>query len=214
VKNSIKATGLVAAVLMPLLCAPGWAQTNMLGARAGTGMAVAFFEDEFSNDRIDPLLGLQFGVIASHRLTRTVALRAEALYTRKGWTEFVTGGGRRLTYLEFPLMLEIRVPWKVSPHLLVGPSASLEIGCAITGVPEVGSVSCDDPQVEWDRAKLLVGGVVGIGVSPPLGRGVLHLELLANIGLTDANRERLPVGYMKFAAAILSLGYTVPIGGS
>ena len=202
---------LVVLVMLPI---SGSAQDFMFGGRAGAGIAVAMFEDEHSNDRVEEPFAMQFGLVALHQMTRVFSLRVEALYAQKGWAEFVTGGGRRLSYVELPLLLGFHIPWKTSPHVFVGPAVSFEIGCAITEVPDVGSVSCNDSQVEWDRAKLLVGSVVGIGLSPPLGRGALHIELIANFGLTNANREILPRGYLKLAAAGLSLGYTVPIGGN
>jgi hypothetical protein len=189
------------------------AQSVSVGGRAGVGVAGAVFEDDFSDGRIDGRFAVQFGAMASSHLTRGLSVRAEALYSQKGWTEYNTGGGRRLTYIDLPLLIGIHAPWTVSPHLLFGPALSVEVGCAITGVPDLGSVGCDDSRVEWQRAKVLVAGFGGVGVSAPLSKGTLHLEILMNLSLTDLDREQLPRGYVGTGSAILSVGYAVPLGG-
>jgi hypothetical protein len=212
---SKKPAALATSLLLLLLSGAGTAaQSVWVGGRAGFGVANAIFEDDFSNGRVDPRFALQFGAMASRHLTRSLSFRVEALYSQKGWSEYNTGGGRRLTHFDVPLLLGIHAPWKVSPHLLLGPALSLEVGCAVTGVPEIGSVSCDDSQLEWQRAKVFLGGFWGIGVSAPFSKGRIHIEALMNLTLTDLNREPLPRGHISTGSVILSLGYAVPLGGN
>ena len=207
-------TTIVLALSLLFFPAQAIAQRFSVGGRVGFGAANAVFEDEYSNDRIEPRPGLLVGGIAGYQLNSILTLQLELLYMQRGWAELETGGGRRLTYLEAPLLLGINVPWTTSPHLLAGPSVALELGCSITGVPEVGSVDCDDSQVEWDRTKVQFGVWLGLGVGRWFGWGRLDLQLLGNLSLTDMNREALPSGSLRLANVMLSAAYRTSLGGS
>jgi hypothetical protein len=210
--DSLPATLLALALL--LLPAQVVAQNFSLGGRIGLTAANAVFEDEHSNDRIEPRPGPVFGGVAAYRLNSVLSLQAELLVMQKGWAEFETGGDRKLTYLELPLLLGVGAPWTTSPHVLAGPSVGFELGCSITGVPEVGSVGCDDTQVEWDRAKMQFGIWLGLGVGRWFGKGRFDLQILGNFSLTDTNREALPSGYIRLANVTLSAAYKTSLGGS
>ncbi len=207
-------TPLVFSLLLLLLPGHVVAQQLSLGGRVGFGAANALFEDEHSGDRIDPRMAPLLGAVAAYQLSSIVSLHAELLYSQKGWVEFQTGGGRRLSYLQLPVLFGLDAPWRTSPHLLVGPSIGFELACSITDVPGVGSVGCDDEQVAWDRAKVQYGVWVGLGLGRWFGEGKLDLQLLGDFSLTDTNREPLPSGYLRFANVMLSASYRTLLGGS
>ena len=201
------------AVVFALTAGRLGAQDVSLGGSLGAVAAVAWFEDDESNDAVRPLVGFQIGGATEYRWTPNLSVRAELWYVRKGWTETPAGGGRRLSYVELPLFLRIAAPWWSAPHLIVGASVGREVGCAVTGVAEVGSVSCEHPQVEWRRAKTQVGAWAGFGVRRELGASHLDIRLLGNVNLSDLNREPLPRGRGRLISVIASAAYLFTLGG-
>jgi hypothetical protein len=188
-------------------------QSLSVGGSVGVVAGAVWFEDDESNEW-RPKPGFRVGGVAAYEVSSILSLHAELAYVQKGWTEHNAGGGRRLTYLEVPVLLALRAPWTTAPELLAGPSVSLELGCSVTGVPDMGSVSCDDARVAWHRRKAQVGMWFGLGLRRGRGRRRLDVQLLFNLGLTDVNRETLPRGYTKLLALSLSVAYTIPLGGS
>lgn len=201
-------------LLQCLASGPLTAQQLSLGGRVGFGAANAVFQDSHSGDRIDPRPAPLLGGTVAYELSSVVSLHAELLYTHRGWAEFQTGGGRRLYYLQVPLLLGLSAPWRTTPHLLVGPSIGFELGCAVTDVPDLGTMSCEDPAVAWDRAKVQYGVWIGLGLGRRIGSGRLDLQLLGDYGFTDMNREPIPIGYLRFANVMLSASYRTTLGGS
>jgi len=202
----------IVAVLLAVGAGRLSAQDVSIGGRLGLVGGAVWFEDEEANDIIKPMLGLQIGGVAAYRPQSVVSLQAELWYVQKGWAETRAGGGRRLTYLELPLLLTVTAPWKTAPQLIAGASASLELGCSVTGVPDVGSVSCDHPRVEWHHRKAQVATWLGIGVRRQLGRGHLAAQLLGSLNLTNVSRERLPRGFSRLLSLAVSAAYVVPLG--
>lgn len=189
------------------------AQHVSIGGRLGLAVGEVLFEDRESNDFKQPMPGLQVGGFIAYAVGPILTPRAELWLVQKGFTETEAGGGRRLTYLELPLLLTVAPPWTTAPQLLVGVSGSLELGCAVTGLPDVGSVSCDDPRVAWQRAKWLLGGWLGLGVRRRVGRSRLELQLLGNLSLTNLNLDPLPRGSARLLAVAASATYAIALGG-
>jgi hypothetical protein len=187
-------------------------QSLYVGGRLGLVGGGVWFEDKEANDMKQPMPGLQVGGVAAYQASSILSLQAELWYVQKGWTETRAGGGRRLAYLELPLLMMVTAPWKTAPHLLAGASVSLELTCSVTGV-DVGSVSCDDTRVDWRRAKSQLGTWFGLGLGRRLGRGKLDFQLLGNLGLTNMNRETLPRGYTRLISVAASAVYLIPLGG-
>ena len=208
----------VSAAIVVVLLAVGagrlCAQDVSIGGRLGLVGGAVWFEDEEANDIIKPMLGLQIGGVAAYRPQSVVSLQAELWYVQKGWAETRAGGGRRLTYVELPLLLTVTAPWKTAPQLIAGASASLELACSVTGVPEVGSVSCDDPRVEWHHTKAHFATWLGLGVRRWFGSSHLDVQLLGNLNLTDVNSEPLPRGYSRLVSFVASAAYMVALGGA
>lgn len=204
---------MVLAVSLTVVVGRLCAQDVAVGGRLGLVGGAVWFEDEESNDLMQPMPGLQIGGVAAYRSRSIVSLQAELWYVQKGWTETRAGGGRRLAYVELPLLLTVTAPWRTAPQLVAGASGSFELGCSVTGVPEVGSVSCDDPRVEWHRRKAQVATWLGFGVRRRFGRSHLDVQLLGNLNLTSVNREPLPRGFTRLFAFAVSAAYVVPLGG-
>jgi len=188
------------------------AQDFSIGGRLGLVGGAVWFQDEESNDMVKPRAGLQIGGVLAYELSSIVSLQTELWYVQKGWTETQAGGGRRLAYMELPLLMAVTAPWKTAPQLLAGGSVGLELACSVTGV-DVGAVSCDDARVEWHRAKTQLGTWFGLGLRRRLGRGQLEFQLLGNLNLTSVNSETLPRGYARVFGAAVSAVYMIPLGG-
>lgn len=187
-------------------------QTVSIGGRLGFVAGAVWFEEEEANDMQEPIPGLQVGGVLAYRLNSIVSLQTELWYVQKGWTETRADGGRRLSYVELPLLVRLAPSWKTAPQLLAGLSVSRELVCSVTGVDE-GSLSCDDARVKWSRAKTQLGTWLGLGLGRQLGRGELDVQLLGNLNLTSVNRETLPRGYTKLFSLALSAAYMIPLGG-
>jgi hypothetical protein len=190
------------------------AQDISLGGRLGAVAGAVWFEDKEANDMMQPMLGLQIGGGAAYRSSSVLSMQAELWYVQKGWTETRSGGGRRLTYVELPLFLTATAPWRTAPQLVAGASVSLELGCSVTGLPEVGSVGCDDPRVEWRHKAAQFGTWVGFGVRRRFAASHLDVQLLGNLNLTNLNREPLPRGYTRLLSVVVSAAYMIPLGGT
>ncbi len=205
------------AILAALLAASGGrlgAQGVSVGGRLGAVAGAVWFEDDEANDQVKPKLGVQIGGAVVYELTSIVSVRTELWWVQKGWKETQAGGGRRLAYVELPLLLTATLPWRTAPQLLAGVSASRELTCTVTRVREVGSVGCDDLQVEWHHEKTQVATWFGFGVRRRYGSSHLELQLLGSLHLTDVNRERLPIGYSRLSSFTLSAAYMIALGGS
>jgi hypothetical protein len=206
-------TALAGTVLLMVAGERLGAQDISVGGRLGAVAGAVFFEDTEANDLMHPWLGLQIGGAAGLRFSSILSMQAELWYVQKGWTETEADGGRRLTYVELPLFIAVTAPWRTAPQLVAGASVSLELACAVTGVPEVGSVGCDDPRVEWHHATTQFGTWAGLGLRRWFGASHLDIQLLVNLNLTNLNREPLPRGYTRLLSGVVSAAYLVPIGG-
>lgn len=207
--------GLLGLCIAALLAAaaPVRAQHVAVGGRLGIVGGAVWFEDLESDDMMQPLPGLQAGGVLAWRPNAILGLQAELWLVQKGWTESRPGAGRRLTYVELPLLLTLTAPWRTAPQLVAGASASLELGCSVTGVPEAGSVRCDDPRVAWRRSSAQLATWMGLGVRRRFGARHLDVQVLGTLNLTNLNRETLPRGYTRLFGLAVSATYVVPLGG-
>jgi len=188
------------------------AQDFSIGGRLGVvGGAVSFEENEFG-DFDYPIPGLQIGGVATYSMGPVLSLQAELWFVQKGWTETRGGGGRRLSYLEVPLLVTVTAPWRTAPQLLAGVSVGVELACSVTGMPHVGNVSCSDARVKWLHRKLQFATWFGLGVRRRFGASQLQVQFLFNYNLTNLNREPLPRGYTRLFSGAVSVAYMVPIG--
>jgi len=208
--------GLTTTTTVVLLAVAGGslhAQGISLGGRLGLIGGEAVFDSKEANDLQQPIPGLQIGGVLRYRSHSVLGLQAELWYVQKGWIETRAGGGRRLSYVELPLFLTLTAPWTTAPQLLAGASGSLELDCSVTGVPDVGSVSCDDPRVAWQHRKAQLATWAGVGVRRRVGASQVDVHLLVGLNLTNLNREPLPLGYTRLLSLAVSAAYLVPLGG-
>jgi hypothetical protein len=190
------------------------AQDLSIGGRLGLVGGEVYFEDIDANDLSAPKPGLQMGGVAAYRLGPVLSLQAELWYVQKGWNETLYGGGRRLSYLEMPLLVVVTAPWKTAPQLIAGASVGVELACSVTGVPHVGCVDCSDSRVKWLHRKLQFATWFGFGVRRRFGASQLQVQFLGNYNLTNLNREPLPRGWARLFSGALSVAYLVPLGGT
>ena len=198
----------VVAQIWPAVAA---SQSLYVGGRLGLVGGAMIFEDREATDVKQPIPGIQIGGVGAYHLSPILSLQAEVWFVQKAWTETQTGGGRRLSYLELPLLVALSAPWNTAPQLLAGLSLAFELACSVTGL-DSGSVDCDDAYVEWNRAKVQLGTWFGLGIEMPLGNNKLALQLLGNLNLTSVNRETLPRGYARLIGAAVSATYMFPLG--
>lgn len=187
-------------------------QPLSLGGRVGVGVSTLLFEDPESADRAGLHVGPRLGGLLEYHLNSFLSLQLEMSYASSGWTEGQNGAGRRLSYIQVPLVLVTSLPWKTSPHFLIGPAVSQEVGCSVTGIAEVGSVACSDSRVQWDRNHTQVGLHLGFGAGRPSMGGKLEFQIVGDFGLRNSVTETLPHGYNRLVVVMLSASYKVQVG--
>ena len=213
--RSMKCSVAVMLVCLALLFCPAVtaSQSFFAGGRLGIGLGTVAFEDDEAAGRAGINVGQRFGGLVGYDLSSVFSVQLELAYTSRGWPEGKSGGGRKLSYIQLPLLFVVRAPWKTSPHLLVGPAVSFEVGCKVSGIPEIGSVGCADSRVQWDRNKTLFGVHVGLGIGRPLRNGKVEFQLAGDISLRNTITERLPRGFNRLFVLMASATYKIPIGG-
>lgn len=191
---------------------PMGAQETSIGVRGGLSAAYTLFEVEGLNSReVRP--GLLAGAVFAYQLRPWMALQTEVLFAQKGWTAAEREGGMRVSHIEVPILLRLQHSGRLQPHVLIGPSFSLEVGCSFDENPETGRVDCDHPSISLDRPSIDTGFMAGAGIGRTMGSGTLSFDALLSVGLRDVILEPLPWGAQTNMALSLSLAYTVGLGG-
>ena len=77
----------------------------------------------------------------------------------------------KLAYIDIPVLLQYEATGSsdVRPHVYAGPSFGFKSGCKVEGSGEGVSVSTDCKDAEIDIKSFDLGGVVGAGLTFPLG---------------------------------------------
>ena len=204
----------VAIVCLALLFCPAItaSQHFHVGGRLGVGFGALAFEDDESSGRAGINVGQRLGGLFSYQLNSVFGVQLELAYARRGWTEGENGAGRKLSYLQLPLLFVLSAPWNTAPQLIVGPAMSYEVGCSVSGIARLGSVSCGNSRVEWSRNKTQVGVQVGLGIRTPFRGGKLEFQLVGDIGVRNTINETLPRGYNRLIVVMMSAVYKIPIG--
>lgn len=200
------------AVLGLALASPAAGQRWELGVEGGFNAARVAFENPAADALSKATPGLHLGAWATARVAASVAIRSGVGYSQKGFDS--DDEQVKLAYLEVPLFLEARFPFALTPRLFAGPVASFEMACESRRVPGLGSVDCDDVLTGLQRRTVDFGLALGAGVSFSAGPGSIVVDVWANSGLTDINRETTPPGSARNRALYLTFGYVVPIGGA
>jgi hypothetical protein len=205
---------------MTLPAGPGVAQDVpsppriAVGLRFGAGVSAVRFQDPNANDQTEVRTGFHLGVGASRDLGRFLEVEGSVLLSQGG---FDGRGGHPANlgtdYLEAPIMLRIRLPARISPHLTAGLAPRFLLRCRLSDVGQVGETGCDDPVVGTDWRSFDLAGLGGAGLSIGVGPATALLEGLVQWGVRDIKADPLPPGWAKSADIRLSASLRVPVGG-
>ena len=197
----------------------GRAQELAVGFRGGLAITSADFEGSLL-ESTSSRTGWSGGLVLSALITRTVELQTGGWISKKGFNGVDSSGGTTevdQTYFEIPMLIGVRIPGKISPHLLAGPVLGLELSCNLTAPNFANGVNCDDP-IDAPRTKGADFGILfGAGVEASLGRVSLIADALFNYGLTDISELSPVLGSIdsiKSRAFYLSVGVLWPVGGT
>jgi len=189
----------------------GWKAS--LGVRVGMTLSTVRFEDPNANNQTEIRTGFHMGAGASVALGSHLDLEALLLFSQGGF------GGRgghpaslRTGYLELPLVVSVRAPWQVSPHLSLGIAPRVLVHCALGQVGVVGNAGCDDPVVGAGWGRFDLASLVGMGLSFGMGGGSVVLDGMVGWGLLDVKSDPLPPGWARSADVRVSTAYRLPLG--
>lgn len=214
VRSSLKAW-------LPLACLPfillggvgrGSAQDISVGPRGGVQASVIRFQDQNANEQTEMKLGVHLGVSGALLLRQHLETEVSLLVAQGG---FEGRGGHpanmNTLHIELPVLIRIRMPWRISPHLTGGLSTRFRVGCNLSEVGIVGETTCDDPVVGRSWKKAEVAGIAGAGLGFAVGKGFLLAEGTLNWGLSDLSRDPLPPGWAKTADLRFSTALRFPV---
>jgi hypothetical protein len=165
-----------AVLAMPAMAQSPSAGGVRVGILAGVNSATVAGDDDEDVKRSTRMMG---GVYLVKDLGRGWAIRPELLYSQKGAKGKEDGveSKLKLDYIDLPVLLQYEPTGtsEARPHVYVGPSFGFNVQCELEG-SEGGldvTVDCDD--FDSDVKSLDVGGIIGAGMSFPLGglRGML-----------------------------------------
>jgi hypothetical protein len=206
--------GAAAALPLALLAVAGpvCGQSVEIGPRVGLTASTIRFQEPNANGQTKLKTGFHLGVGVAKPLFWHLEMEGSVLFVQGG---FRGRGGHPATlgtaHLELPVILRIRGPWRVSPHVTAGLAGRVLLRCDLSEVGIVGTAPCDDPVVgtEWRRFDLSAVG--GGGAGWDVGRGTVLVEGLMHWGLADVKRGSLPPGWAKTADLRISILFRVPV---
>lgn len=197
------------------------AQQLSVGARGG------YVRSTISWDATEPVEtswnpNFHIGAVSRLEIHQNFALQLEVWYVEKGSGASLPAesadGDFELSYLEIPLLAQVRVPLgpdsRVTPRLFAGPSVALELDCGVSLIidGDVVNWDCDAPNIEVERKTTAVDLVFGAGIDIQAGPGAILLDAMYDLGLTNLNdNPEAPDDTIKSKAWLLSLGYLVPV---
>jgi hypothetical protein len=156
------------------------------------GLNLAKFGGEDTADNLENRVGLLGGLSLTKARPGALGFEIDGLYSMKGAKSSGAASEAtfKLDYLEVPLLLRYDFPvaGTIRPHLAVGPSVALRVGCSAEGRSGGVTVSldCDDAGDESfgsDLRTFDAGIVVGGGVDFTAGRNTLTLGARYSYGL-------------------------------
>lgn len=206
--------GLVPGVLLGLwIVGAGGAsgQKPVWGARMGLNLSAVLYDGGAGNGVV-PKTGVHMGVAAALVTRRHWSVEAAAVVSQDGFRgEGSQPGDLNMDFVDVPLVVKLRLPTRVSPHISGGFTVGYMIRCRLTRVALVGNTTCDDRLVGTRWRSLDVGAVGGIGTSLPTRWGRLELDLVLNLGLRDLKDDLLPPGdarriALRMSATLLRTG--------
>lgn len=165
----------------PALGQTGGAVDTKSGLRIGATFMTIGGEDAPSD--LNRRTGLTVGGFVVFDVVGPLAVQPELNYTQKG-AEEPGGTTTKLDYVELPLLLKLQPPSSglVSPSLLIGPTAALNVKAE----EETSSGSTD---ISDNIRTGELGLMVGVGVDAALGMGTLLLDARYGLGVTSLDED-------------------------
>lgn len=189
-------TGPLALSALLLFTAPAAGQGLGIGAEAGINVSDVSFEGEAETESNT---GLRVGGVLRLGLSSVLGLQTGAYFSEKGTTDVTEPDvdiDLDLSYVEIPLLLNVRIPTgpaPVTPRLYAGPQLALETGCDIsaTGDGASATTSCDEASqegdLEVDTKSTDLSVVFGGGLDIAAGPGAITLDARYDLGVSDIN---------------------------
>jgi hypothetical protein len=148
-------------------------------------------------------VGIAAGVFVTAGLTPQFAIQPELLYVMKGGKNDTDDESIRVSYLEIPLLLKLRIPAKgngsqFSPNVYAGPFLGIKAGCSVTST---ATDDCADFGATFKSTDF--GVVIGAGVD--IGRAVITARY--DLSLTKLDSQP-PTADTKNSAFYLLAGWT------
>jgi hypothetical protein len=209
----MKNTFIAAAFLAATLLAAQDAAAQTIGVKLGTALTDMRFNDATTTaGNIRTFAG---GGHFRFEVMQRLGMQVEVLSVTKGADLAGTGSEGaadiRFEYVEVPVLLHLPLMvGRVAPYLVGGAAAGLEVRCRITGPG--GEQACSDFRT-FDRRSPDLLGVIGGGLSLPLGPGAALLEARYTAGLRNLNADaNAALRDVRHRSTYLVAGYEVPLG--
>jgi hypothetical protein len=172
-RRSLVVIFLGSAIALPIAAQSPTVGPLRVGILAGVNSATLGGKDAEDADR---LTGLVAGVYLTMPFAGSLAFRPELLYSQKGAeTSFddEDGSGKakfKVNYFDIPVLLQYEAgTTDVRPHVYAGPSFGFKASCKVEGSGSGVSVSVDCDDAEADIKSFDLGGIIGAGLTFPLG---------------------------------------------
>lgn len=189
------------------------AQELAVGVTGGLIISDAEFEGSLL-DETSSQTNWNVGLMISALISENVGLHSGVRRSKKGFDGQPGSLSLDLTYFEIPILLALRIPGRISPHVFGGAFLSLESGCRISAAtPTIDDEDCDDVVASIRTRGADLGAVFGGGVELDAPMGTLFFDALYNIGLTDISEISDEVDGIKNRSLYLQTGFLFPIGG-
>lgn len=210
-------TPIAMAMAFLLTTSPLQAQGIDIGARAGATFATIGGDDV---DNASYKTGFSLGAHLALDIGPMFSLRPELNYMSKGSgvdePDLEGDLTLNLTYLQIPVLAQVRVPNPVGPsfYFFAGPAVDIETGCTaeFEGGGISASVDCDNPDADLLARKNVTWGVVGGGgVGFGLGVGEATLGVRYDYGLTSIDDSAAEADIKNRAFSVM-VGYTLGLG--
>ncbi len=192
--------------LLLLVASGAMGQDIKFGIRAGLNVSGVIYQDAGAAGGMVLKQGIHLGAGAALRVSRFLSVETAVLISQDGFQgEGGHPGEFQMDYLELPIMLKVRIPTRVSPHLLVGLTAGYMVRCRLTGVAFVETTTCDDRLVGTRWRSFDVGGLFGLGATLPTRMGRFGLDAFLSLGIRDLKEDLLPPGSARRGAIRVSM---------
>jgi hypothetical protein len=180
------------------------------GVQGGLNIATADVKGDFFTEDVGTRTGMHLGITAWVDLTKYFAVRADAMYSQKGFGKGDGDVSVSVNYIEIPLYFVFQIPATVKPYLLFGVVLGLESSCNVSTASET-NVPCADVSSAPQTKGADSGLVFGLGAETKFGPGFIFADAIFNYGLTDVSEPSLEIKSITTRTFYLSLGYTFNI---